>query len=117
MKGVAMRFIKRGYPMDHNSFSKLEAAMEDAFQPVVPRPEFVRRLRREIATQYYAIQEQAVAERQKQALLISAGLFGVVLTLLMGIRIAASLIAMLVLLFQWRRPSAIRLAAPVQLRK
>lgn len=117
MKGITMRFIKRGYLKEFNHFSKLEAAMENAFQPVTPRPEFVRRLRREIATQYYAIQDQAVAERQKQALLISAGLFGVILTLMMGIRIAASLVAMLVLLLQWKRPSAIRLPAPVQSRK
>lgn len=112
-----MRFVKRGYPTEKIDFRKLESALGNAFQPVKPRPEFVRRLRREIATQYDAIRDQVIAERQRQTLLIGAGLFGVMLTLIMGIRIVASLVAMLVLLLQWKKPSAIRLPVPVQARK
>lgn len=112
-----MRLKKWGNASKDLDFSSVESALGKAFQPITPRPQFVRRLRREIANQYYAVQEQVIAEKQRQTLLIGAGLVGGIMGIVVGIRITITLIAAVVLLFQLKKPSPLGLLVPSRVKK
>jgi hypothetical protein len=107
-----MRLFKWGKYSKNEYDDKLESYMDGILQPVLPRPEYVRRLRREILSQYYTVREEVNSQRQRDVLLIGASMVGGILTVMMGIRILVTMIAAIILLFQWKKPSVIASLVP-----
>jgi hypothetical protein len=112
MKGIKMKLLKWGKHSENEVDHKLESYMDSTLQPVSPRPEYVRRLRKEILNQYYVVRDEVTEQRQRDALLIGASLVGGILTVMMGIRIMVTVVAAIILLFQWKKPSRLQILAP-----
>ena len=109
---MKMKLIKWGKKSENQIDPRLEAYLDDALQPMAPRPDYVRKLRREILHQYYAVRDEVNAERQRQAILIGASLVGGIFTVVLGIRMLVTMIAAIILIVQWKKPSKLPLLSP-----
>lgn len=104
LRGEKMKLFKWGVKKGDEDFSELESVLFDSLTPVKPRPDFIRRLRYQIVSQYEPIREEVKTHKQRTMLLVGASLVGGLLTLVMGIRIVLTLVAAIAMLLQWKRP-------------
>lgn len=99
-----MRFnIRSIFKRKEQDFSYSERQLEIALQPVAPRDEFVRELRRKLARQWTAPQQMVSSDTRSILLLIGAGFLSGLLLLVLSIRVVVTIIASLGLLYQFKR--------------
>jgi len=113
MRAKLMGIIHRGKVQDDH-FGSLEANLDEALQPVEPRPEYIRRLRYQIVHQYQPVRAEIRAERQRTAIILGAGVLGAALAVVMGVRMVVTIVAGIGLLLQLKKRTELPAAISIR---
>lgn len=100
-----MKIIKWGKPKEEMDIAGIESLLVKSLHTVEPRPEFRRKLKSQVISQFQPVQEEVKATKQRRLWMVSASLVGGVLTIFMGVRFVMTLIAMIGLIIQFKKES------------
>lgn len=84
------------------NLGEVEARLEEMFEPVVPRSEFVRDLRHRLITQF-STKAQRSMKHQQTALIVVASLLSFMMVLMLSVRTLLAVLTSLGLLYQFRQ--------------
>ena len=91
--------------------AEMEAALNDVFQPIIPRPQFVNGLRRTLSNYSMIDNMEGAKINQQDLIVIFAGFFSAALLLSIGIRALITLIGAIGVIHYHKRQVAQNQAA------
>ena len=94
-------FISRKNPNIDEEIHLLENRLEEIFQPVIPRAEFIDDLRHRLQTREIVVSPGTLPKKVSSGLLVAGGILGSVLMIITGIRGVISMVSVVRLVIEY----------------